>query len=311
MCTAISYNKKEKLFGRNLDVVCGYGEKVVITPQNYNFKMKFVSDLTTHKGIIGTAAVIDGYPLYFDAMNENGLCMAGLNFPNNAFYHTRVADKTNIAPFEFIPFLLGKCENIVDAEALLCDINIVNENFSENLPLTPLHWMISDGEKSLTVESDKEGLHFYKNEVGVLTNNPPFLKQILNLEKYIDIFTKKQPQNNGEEGFSVGLDGVGIPGDYSSSSRFVKASFVKMRSPKNMVGEEAVNQFFKILSSVAMPKGCVITETGECEYTRYSCCFDINKRECYYTTYNNPLPSKIILKNYDLNKGELIFVQNI
>lgn len=308
MCTAISYLAKEHYFGRNLDVVCGYGEKIVIMPRNFKFKLRFNNDLINHFAVIGTAAVVGGYPLYFDAMNENGLCMAGLNFPNNAVYFKKADGKINITPFEFIPYILGQCKNISDVENLLCSINIVNENFSDKLPNTPLHWLISDNKKSITVESVSGGLRFYKNDVGVLTNNPPFLKQLENIEKYKRILNKKQPKNNGENDFSIGLDGIGIPGDYSSKSRFVKAYFVKQKSPDKISGEEAVNQFFHILSSVAMPKNCVVTHTSEIEYTRYTCCFDTENRNCYYVTYNNFTPKKVSLNNYDLGSYNLFEV---
>ena len=274
MCTAVSFNANGHFFGRNLDLDCSYGEKVVISPRNLKFKMRCGEKLQKHYAIIGKAVIFSGYPLYFDAANEKGLCMAGLNFPNNAVYYPENKDKINITPFELIPYVLGRCKTIDEAEKLLLEINLVNINFSEDLPLSPLHWLISDGKKSLTVESVKDGLKIYENKVGVLTNNPPFLKQLANLEKYNSVFVQKQPQNDGGEDFSVGLDSRGLAGGFSSTDRFVRAAFVKEKSPKDIGGEMAINHFFHILSSVAMPKGCVITPSGEFEYTRYSCCID-------------------------------------
>lgn len=308
MCTAISYGN---YFGRNLDLERGYGERVVITPRNYRFKMRCVDDLENHYAFIGMAAVVGEYPLYFDAMNEKGLCMAGLNFPNNAVFHPLCEGKLNIATFEFIPYILGKCQNISEAEALLFKINLVNINFSDNLPNSPLHWIISDGERTLTVESVKDGLKVYENTVGVLTNNPPFLQQIENYRKYIEIFNAKIPQNNGGHSYSLGYDGVGIPGDFSSSSRFVKAAFVKHRLPQNLIGQAAVNHFFHILGSVAMPKGCVLTPSGECEYTRYSCCCDRENGEYYYTTYDNCQMMQAAMGNYDLENNKLYMCEQI
>ncbi len=304
MCTAISWGK---YFGRNLDLERGYNERVVITPRNYSFKMRCGDDLTNHYAIIGMAAVAQEYPLYFDAMNEKGLCMAGLNFPNNAFYHPLCEEKENITPFEFIPYVLCQCSTVKEAEKLLLNINLVNINFSRDLPLSPLHWMISDNERSLTVESVKDGLMVYENRVEVLTNNPPFLKQIENFEKYNKILSAKIPQNDGSENYSLGLDAVGLPGDFSSQSRFVKAAIVKHRSPENLVGKAAVNHFFHILSSVAMPKGCVLTPEGKNEYTRYTCCCDREKMEYYYTTYDNRQPIKLSFCNCEL-ESEKIYV---
>ncbi len=302
MCTAVRYGN---CFGRNLDLEHGYNERVIITPKKYKFKMRCVEDFMPRYAMIGTAAVVDGYPLYFDCMNEKGLCMAGLNFPNNAVYHPLDNSKINITPFEFIPYILGKCQSVLEAEDLLLNINLVNINFGDALPLSPLHWMISDGKRSLTVESVEQGLRFYKNTVGVLTNNPPFLKQLEGLENYKKYFTVRKPKNNTSEAYSLGLDGVGIPGDFSSSSRFVKAAFVKYRSPKNSASSEAVNQLFHILSSVAMPKGCVLTPTGEYEYTRYSCCCDCENGDYYFTTYDSGEKVKVSMSDYNLNGDKI------
>ncbi len=306
MCTAISFTASGHFFGRNLDLDRGYGEKVVIVPRNFKLKMRCGEKLQKHYAIIGMAAVLDGYPLYFDAANEKGLCMAGLNFPNNAVYHPENKEKINITPFEFIPYVLGRCKNIDETKELLSKINLVNINFNDDLPLSPLHWLISDGEKSLTVESVADDLKIYENSVGVLTNNPPFLKQIENLEKYRGVFIQKQPQNDGGEDFGVGLDSKGLVGGFSSPDRFVRAVFVKQKSPTDIDGEMAINHFFHILGSVEMPKGCVITPSGEYEYTRYSCCVDCEKGDYYYTTYDNCERVKVSMRDYDLNDDNVI-----
>ncbi|MBO5358857.1 MAG: choloylglycine hydrolase [Clostridia bacterium] len=304
MCTAVSYNN---CFGRNLDLEHGYNERVIITPKNYEFKMRCTEDFAPRFAIIGMAAEVKGYPLYFDGMNEKGLCMAGLNFPNNAIYHPLDNSKINVTPFEFIPYILGKCQTVTEALERLFNINLVNISFSSELPLSPLHWIISDSKQSVTVESVKQGIRFYKNTVGVLTNNPPFLKQLEGLEGYEKLFKPQIPKNNGSDEYSLGLDGVGIPGDFSSASRFVRAAFIKHRSPKNLVPSEAVNQLFHILTSVAMPKGCVLTPNGECEYTRYTSCCDCKNRDYYFNTYDSGEKTRVSLKDYNL-QGDKIYL---
>jgi choloylglycine hydrolase len=79
--------------------------------------------------------------------------MAGLNFPGNAVYYDLDPRKDNITPFEFIPWILGRCAGVDEAKELLDRINLVNTDFSPQLPLSPLHWMISDGKCSIVVES--------------------------------------------------------------------------------------------------------------------------------------------------------------
>ena len=114
MCTAISLIAAEHYFGRNLDLEYSYNESVVITPQNYEFQFRQVDNIETHYSIIGMAYVVDNYPLYYDATNEKGLSMAGLNYPK-AEYKEFDDNKDNITPFEFIPWILSQCENVTEA----------------------------------------------------------------------------------------------------------------------------------------------------------------------------------------------------
>ena len=296
MCTAATYKTKDHYFGRNLDYEFSYGEMVVITPRNYPFHFRRVGDLNEHYAMIGMGVVSDGYPLYFDATNEKGLSMAGLNFPGNADYKPEEDGKDNVAPFEFIPWILGQCATIGEVREKLNNLCLADIHFSKELPLTPLHWIIADKEESITVECVKEGLKIYDNPVGVLTNNPTFDMQIFNLNNYMHL-SNKQPENYFSDKlelspYSRGMGAMGLPGDLSSASRFVKAAFTKMNSVSGDSEEESVSQFFHLLGSVYQQKGCVWMgkdSHGEDQYeiTLYSSCCNTDKGIYYYTTYNN------------------------
>ena len=95
MCTAISYKTKDFYFGRTLDYEISYGERIVITPRDFKLEFRKTFDIEHHYAMIGMAAVANDYPLYFDAMNEKGVCMAGLNFPDNAKYYEEKNISTN------------------------------------------------------------------------------------------------------------------------------------------------------------------------------------------------------------------------
>ena len=310
MCTAITFKTNDFYFGRNLDVERSYNERVVVTPRNFELKMRCVEPLKIHYALIGMATVIDDFPLYFDATNETGLSMAGLNFPDNADYKPKNEKLKNITPFEFIPYILGKCKNITEVKKELKEINLVNLNFNDDLPLSPLHWIISDKNKSLTVESVKEGLKIYKNPIGVLTNNPTFPYHLMNLNNYMSLHEGASENNFSEniefENYSLGLGALGLPGDYSSASRFIKATFVKFKSKSGSSEKESVNQFFHILDSVAMPKGCVLVRDGEYEYTRYSSCCNVDKGIYYYKTYDDFNIKKIELSSFNLDDAKLL-----
>ncbi len=309
MCTAISYKTSYHYFGRNLDLERGYGEQVVITPREYVFNMRCVPALEKHYAIIGMATVIDNYPLYYEATNEKGLSMAGLNFPDNAEYKEQLEGKDNVAPFELIPWILGQCASIDEVRHLLAKINIAKINFSEKLPVTPLHWIISDREYSITVESVKSGLKIYDNPYGVLTNNPTFDYHMLNLNNYMGLHegfaVNNLCPNKNLKNYSLGMGALGLPGDYSSASRFIKTVFVKQKSCSGNSEKENVSQFFHILSAVAMPKGCVMAANGEYEYTRYSSCCNTDKGIYYYTTYDCSTITEIDMHSIDLDVADI------
>lgn len=291
MCTAISFTTKDHYFGRNLDLEYSYIETVTITPRNYPLLFRKKESLNTHYAMIGIAYVHNGYPLYYDATNEMGLSMAGLNFPRNADYKPEISEKDNITPFEFIPWILGQCSTVKDAKVLLDKINLLEEHYNNKLPLSPLHWMISDRESSITVESVKDGLKIYENPVGVLTNNPTFDMQLFHLNNYMNLSPQK-PENCFSdkvklERYSNGMGALGMPGDWSSQSRFVKTAFTKLNSVCGTSEEESVSQFFHILGSVEHQRGCVDMGNNLYEITLYSSCCNTDKGIYYYRTYEN------------------------
>lgn len=134
MCTALTYLSGDFYMGRTLDYERGYGEEVVVTPRAYPFAFRHEGLCAQHYAIIGTACVADGYPLYYDAVNEKGLGMAGLNFVGNAAYAPVKAEAVNVAQFEFIPWLLGRCAGLAEARAALAELNLVGTPFSCPLP---------------------------------------------------------------------------------------------------------------------------------------------------------------------------------
>lgn len=310
MCTAITYKNRNFYFGRTLDYYESYGEKILVTPRNYEFKLKKVQPLVNHYSIIGMGILVEDVPLYYDAMNEKGLCMAGLNFPDNAFYYEEVTDKDNIAPFEFIPWILGRCSNLTEVKVLLMNINIVNICFNEKYQLSPLHWIISDADESITVECVRDGMKVYDNSLGVLTNNPTFDMQMHNLNNYIGL-SPKQPENNFShklklKNYSYGMGALGLPGDLSSQSRFVRASFAKLNSNCGDTEMENINQFFHILGAVCQQKGCNDVGNGKYEYTMYTSCCDTAKGIYYYTTYDNSCVNGIDMFKEDLDGNNVV-----
>lgn len=291
MCTAATYKTKDFYFGRTLDYDFSYGEEVVVTPRNYPFRFRSADDLETHYAIIGMAHVEEDYPLYYDGVNEMGLGMAGLNFVGNAYYRKEEPERDNIAQFELIPWILGRCASVGEARQLFGRINVTDTPFRGGLPVAQLHWIVADAREAVTVEFVEEGVRIYENPVGILTNNPPFDQQMFRINDYMRL-SAKEPKNSFSEELSLhpysrGMGALGLPGDLSSQSRFVRAAFVKMNSVSENSEEESVNQFFHILGSVEQPRGCCEVGEGEYEITVYTSCCNAEKGIYYYTTYEN------------------------
>lgn len=327
MCTAITYYTKNHYFGRNLDFETTFGEQVVLMPRRFGLCYKCLCNgllsSDEHFAMLGMAAVADDYPLYFDAVNEKGLAMAGLHFVGNAYYvppgksvysgndNCASMEKADIAPYELIPWLLSQCENVGQAYDLLRQTRLVAVPFNEKFPLSPLHFMIADKERSMVVEPMADGLKMYENPIGVLTNNPPFPFHLANLNNYMNL-TPEIPANRFSadlplQTYSRGMGAIGLPGDVSSASRFVRAAFVRANSICGESEKESVNQFFHILGSVEQVRGCVRLDNEQYEITTYSCCCNLEDGIYYYRTYEDFAIQKMDMRKMNLEGKGLIF----
>ncbi len=303
MCTSIAMRKDSFLFGRNMDIDYNFGEKVVITPRNFPLSLRKTEAIGKHYAFIGMAATADNYPLYADGMNENGLCIAALKFQDNARYNEQpVQGKANIAPYELIPWVLGKCRNICEAKTLLSETAIIAEPFSEDLPLSPLHWHIADKSGSIVLECTESGMNIYDNPADVLTNNPHLPFHLNNLSLYSKLTPDFKTENINFKPFGLGFGAIGLPGDFSPASRFVRAEYLLRNSADE---NDSVNQFFHILDNVSIPCGAVITPDGKYHITTYSCCMDTKNMTYYYKTYFNSALTAVRLTDTNSVGGEL------
>lgn len=322
MCTAATYKTKHSYFGRNLDYEFSYGEEIVIIPRNFPLHFREAGAHNSHYAIIGIAHIAEvpanflangqpkDYPLLYDAINEKGLGIAGLNFVGNAVYNNHAEGRDNIAQFELIPWILNQCATVTEAKTLLTHMNLRNLNFSDQLPVAELHWEISDNTDTIVVESIADGLKIYDNPIGILTNNPPFPEQFFNLNNYM-MLSSSSPENHFAPGYNLneysrGMGAIGLPGDLSSSSRFVRAAFTKLHSLSSDSEINSISQFFHILHSVDQQYGCCDLGNNKYEYTIYSSGYNLENGTLYYTTYNNHQISAVNLHKVNLDDSELL-----
>ena len=308
MCTAATYRTSDFYFGRNLDFERSWGESVTVTPRNYPISLRSGEVLRDHFAMIGMAHVRNGYPLYYDAVNEKGLCVAGLNFVLSTVYKERTEGRECIAQFEFIPWLLAKCASVVEAKALISRIDLTAERFEPELPSAKLHWLIADKNDCIAVESTSTGLHIYDDQFGVLTNEPEFPVQAAMMNNYANLTAKPAVNRSGMPLTlnSRGMGGIGLPGDLSSTSRFARAAFIRANSKSADTEEGSVSQFFHILGSVEQQKGLCELDRGEYEYTIYTSCVNADKGIYYYRTYDGLCTYAVDMRREKLDGTGLI-----
>lgn len=287
MCTAIFYGAGEGYFGRTLDLEYTYNETVTLTPRRYPLPFRRRGALTDHYAILGMATVVAGYPLYYDGMNEKGLCMAALHFPASAVYPKPRDGGENVAVFELIPYLLGQCATVEEAARRLREIHLCDLPFSADYRTTPLHWMLADGTRCAVVESTADGVHLYHAPAGVMTNEPPYPHQLSHLALYANL-TAAEPAGRWQTPVSRGAGALGLPGDFSSPSRFVRAAFALANAAAPVDGPARVSQFFHVLGAVEVPRGCVQLPDRRTVISQYTCCMDREEGVYYYRTYDNP-----------------------
>ncbi len=309
MCTAAIYKTKDFYFGRTLDYEFSYGDEITITPRNFAFEFRHMGEVNNHYAIIGMAHIANDYPLYYDAMNEKGVCIAGLNFVGNAVYNKPIDGKENVAQFELIPYLLSQCADMKEVRKKLETINITDTAFSQQFPTAQLHYIISDKNDCITLECTKDGMKIYDNKVGVLTNNPPFEIQMFMLNNYM-FLSSKQSENKFSKDidlttYSRGMGAIGLPGDLSSASRFAKVAFTKLNSVSKDDEKSSVSQFFHILGSVDQQRGCCEVAEGKYEITIYTSCCNADKGIYYYTTYNCHKINAVDINRVDLDSDKL------
>ena len=282
MCTAI---RNGRLFGRTLDLEFSYGEGVVLLPRNAPYRFRFETPADPPLAILGTAYCYGGVPLFYDAMNESGLAAAALNFPGLAVYQPYCKGACNLASFEVIPYLLRSCRTVSAVRERLREVRVTADAVSDELPVTPLHWLIADRDGAITVEPTAEGLRVFENPFGVLTNAPDFRYHTAHLSEFLHL-TPDPPENRLLPEFplptlSRGMGAIGLPGDFSSQSRFVRAVYAKRHAEG---AESTVERFFHVMDTVKVPRGCVRTEEGRAVFTVYTSCMDLEALTYSFTT---------------------------
>ncbi len=227
------------------------------------------------------ARVAGGFPLYFDGVNEHGLAVAGLRFTEARY---APAEATGLASFEVIPYLLAVCKDLSEAREALRALPITSLPFAPDLPPSPLHWMLADATGALTLEVTERGTSLSENRPEVLANAPGLAKHLQALEG----LCIREPLLEG------------LPGDFTSLSRFSRAAELLRRAERPDSDWGSVNQVLHLLSAVERPR---LADSPH--HTRYVACANLTRGTYYYKTYESPTVAAVRLHASDLNAAEL------
>ncbi|EOU1682687.1 choloylglycine hydrolase [Clostridium perfringens] len=314
MCTGLALETKDglHLFGRNMDIEYSFNQSIIFIPRNFKCVNKSnKKELTTKYAVLGMGTIFDDYPTFADGMNEKGLGCAGLNFPVYVSYSKEdIEGKTNIPVYNFLLWVLANFSSVEEVKEALKNANIVDIPISENIPNTTLHWMISDiTGKSIVVEQTKEKLNVFDNNIGVLTNSPTFDWHVANLNQYVSLRYNQVPEFKlGDQSLTAlgqGTGLVGLPGDFTPASRFVRVAFLRDAMIKNDKDSIDLIEFFHILNNVAMVRGSTRTIEEKSDLTQYTICMCLEKGIYYYNTYENNQINAIDMNKENLDGNEI------
>lgn len=262
---------------------------------------------TAKYGYVGLA--VEQKEFVAEGLNEAGLSAGLFYFPHYGQYEEyapTLKDKS-IADLQLVPWILGECRTVEEVKEAVHKVRIINIDPRAST----VHWRFADPSgKQLVLEMIEGKPRFYENELGVLTNSPGFEWQITNLNNYVNLYSgTASPQQLGNiriSSFGAGSGTLGIPGDVTPPSRFIRAAFYQATAPQQNTAQETVFQCFQILNNFDIPIG-IEFHSGEIpenlpSATQWTSATDMDNRTIYYRTMYNSLIRSINLREIDFSK---------
>lgn len=297
MCTAITLKSQqgETFFGRNMDFSYDIDPHLYIVPKNYEWdNVLNMGKICNTYRFIGIGQELDGILAFFDGVNEMGFAAATLYFAGYAKYDTMPDQESGeqIASFDFLHYMLGRCADIHDLRQMLENLSIVGFEDPVTQTVAPLHWMAVDRSgECVVLELTEKGMEVIGNPLGVMANSPDFQWHMTNLRNYMEA----SPYQSEEVYWGcVHLTPFGqaggtqlLPGGFTSPERFVRAAYLKSFIPIPQDRTEAVVSCFHVMESVTIPKGAVITRLNTYDYTKYTAFINTATCEYFFKTYDN------------------------
>ena len=253
-------------------------------------------------GYVGMA--VEQPEFVVDGTNEAGLSAALFYFPNYGEYkpYNEANKDISLADFQVVSWILARFATIDQVKDAVNNVRIINVDPDAST----VHWRITEPSGRQVVMEITNGIpHFYENEIGVLTNSPGFEWQTTNLNNYVNLHPGTAgPTKFGPitlRAFGSGSGFLGLPGDFTPPSRFVRAAFLKTYSVPRKTGLETVKQAFHILNNFDVPLGAQFAAgnvpNDMPSATQWTVATDLKNRMIYYHTMYNRM-----LRSIDMNE---------
>lgn len=336
-CSSFSWETKDgkHLWGRNFDFNrFADGTYITFVPREkeyYTCGSEIENNLETNSkavskySMIGMGSLVMGKasPVMYEAINEKGLMGGQLYYRGYAHYKSEVCPGTQAVQGPYlITHVIAQCATVAEVVDLFkSKITVVSTPIMGHVPMT--HWIFTDKSgEAIVIEMDADGLHIYRNTMGVLTNSPDYNYQKTNLLNYanlrnedfntININGAKLPQVFSGNGMQ------GLPGDWTAISRFVRLSFLKKYGEKGKDEEQGIDYMFRLFTSVAFPMGLIkVTNTSDIskydqdivpyDYTVYTACMCAESLKYYWMNYENTSVNVVDLNEYKDEKDYIQF----
>lgn len=325
-CTGITIKPKDgsAIFGRTLEFAQDLESNVIIIPRNRENvgstpDQKPGLRWTSRYAMMGMNAF--QLPVIVDGLNERGLHVGIFYFPGYTDYQ-KLSEKdlaNSISPVELPLYLMGTCQNVEEVEAAVKKIKVGNVVMPQMGGVPPFHYIANDASgKSIVIEYVKGKLNLYKNPLGVITNAPSFDWQMTNLSNYVNLLTNNVSDIKLEgveiKGFGQGSGMLGLPGDFTPPSRFVRAVAFSSSAFPVTTAKEGVLQTFHILNQFDIPKGAARgVEQGKVvgDYTMWTGVSDLTNLRYYFRTYDDSSIRMVNLNSLNLDAQEIqtIYIQ--
>ncbi len=283
----------------------------VVVPQGYSYTSytptgKNGMNFSAKHGFVGVAIMDNNFVV--EGINEQGLSAGLFYFPNYGQYPEYDAKKNDktIADMQLVSWILSQFSTVEELREALPTVKLVSVAGSSTV-----HWRVADTTGAQIVIEYIDGeCKVYDNKVGVLTNSPSFDWHVTNLNNYVNLFAGGAAPREYDNDFTLrpfgaGSGLLGLPGDMTPPSRFVRAFFLSSSAPTVDTGFEAVLQAFQLLNGFDIPMGLIHNGTNEAgipSSTQWVAASDIQNRKFYYRTMYNSAIRSIDLAKIDFLK---------